>query len=214
MAQTPSTPVPNDHILGVYSRAPLAFERGRGAWLYTAEGEAYLDCLAGIATTGLGHANPKLVQVLKDQAEKLWHVSNIFRIPGQEALAKALTDATFADVVFFTNSGTEAIECALKTARKYHWADGHPERIDIIGFDGAFHGRSYAAIFAAGNPSYVEGFGPPLPGYVNLPFGDMEAFKAAIGATTAAGIIEPGQGGGGARSLPGAAPTSEPRAVG
>jgi acetylornithine/N-succinyldiaminopimelate aminotransferase len=202
MAQTTSPTVPNDHLLGVYSRAPLAFERGRGAWLYTAEGEAYLDCLAGIATTGLGHANPKLVQALKDQAEKLWHVSNIFRIPGQEALAKALTDATFADVVFFTNSGTEAIECALKTARKYHWAAGHPERIDIIGFEGAFHGRSYAAIFAAGNPSYVEGFGPALPGYVNLPFGDMEAFKAALGPTTAAVIIEPVQGEGGARSLP------------
>jgi acetylornithine/N-succinyldiaminopimelate aminotransferase len=202
MAQTTSPTVPNDHILGVYNRAPLAFERGRGAWLYTADGEAYLDCLAGIATTGLGHANPKLVQVLKDQAEKLWHVSNIFRIPGQEALAKALTDATFADVVFFTNSGTEAIECALKTARKYHWAAGHPEKIDIIGFDGAFHGRSYAAIFAAGNPSYVEGFGPPLPGFINLPFGDMAALKAAMGPTTAAIIIEPVQGEGGARSLP------------
>jgi acetylornithine/N-succinyldiaminopimelate aminotransferase len=202
MANATAATVPNDHILGVYSRAPLAFERGRGARLYTAEGEAYLDCLAGIATTGLGHAHPKLVKVLQEQAEKLWHVSNIFRIPGQEVLAKALTDATFADVVFFTNSGTEAIECALKSARKYHWANGQPERIDIIGFDGAFHGRSYAAIFAAGNPSYVEGFGPALPGYVNLPFGDMEAFKAAIGPTTAGVIIEPVQGEGGARSLP------------
>jgi len=199
----PSTPtVPSDHIMAVYNRAPLAFERGAGARLYTAEGEAYLDCMAGIATTGLGHANPKLVKALTDQAQKLWHVSNVFRIPGQEALAARLTEETFADVVFFTNSGTEAIECALKTARKYHWANGEPERIDIIGFEGAFHGRSYAAVYAAGNPSYVEGFGPALPGYVNLPFGDMEALEAAIGPTTAAMIIEPVQGEGGARALP------------
>ena len=202
MAHDDAHTVPHDHLMGVYNRAPLAFERGEGARLYTAEGEAYLDCLAGIATTGLGHAHPKLVAALKAQAEKLWHVSNIFRIPGQEALAKELTDATFADVVFFTNSGTEAVECALKTARKYHWAKGDKERVDIIGFDGAFHGRSYAAVFAAGNPSYVEGFGPALPGYVSLPFGDMDALKAAIGATTAAIIVEPVQGEGGARALP------------
>ncbi|MGA2952144.1 MAG: aspartate aminotransferase family protein [Caulobacteraceae bacterium] len=188
--------------MAVYARAPLAFERGEGARLYTAEGEAYLDCLAGIATTGLGHAHPKLVAALKAQAEKLWHVSNIFRIPGQEALARRLTDATFADVVFFTNSGTEAIECALKTARKYHWAAGDHERVEIIGFDGAFHGRSYAAVFAAGNPSYVEGFGPALPGYQRLPFGDLDALEAAMGPTTAAVIIEPVQGEGGARALP------------
>jgi acetylornithine/N-succinyldiaminopimelate aminotransferase len=191
-----------DHLLAVYARAPLAFERGAGARLYTADGEAYLDCLAGIATTGLGHAHPKLVQALKDQAEKLWHVSNIFRIPGQEALAARLTEATFADVVFFTNSGTEAIECALKMARKYHWAAGDPDRIDILGFEGAFHGRSYAAVYAAGNPTYVEGFGPALPGYKRLPFGDMEALEAAMGSTTAAVIIEPVQGEGGARALP------------
>jgi acetylornithine/N-succinyldiaminopimelate aminotransferase len=198
-----STPtVPADHIMGVYNRAPLAFERGDGARLYTAEGEAYLDCMAGIATTGLGHANPKLIKALTDQAQKLWHVSNVFRIPGQEALAARLTEETFAEVVFFTNSGTEAVECALKTARKYHWANGAPERIDIIGFEGAFHGRSYAAVYAAGNPAYVEGFGPALPGYINLPFGDMEALRAAVGPTTAAIIIEPVQGEGGARALP------------
>ena len=197
----PSNTPSNDHIMGVYNRAPLAFERGEGARLYTAEGEAYLDCVGGIATTGLGHANPVLVQALRDQAEKLWHVSNIFRIPGQEQLAQRLTDATFADVVFFTNSGTEAIECALKVARKYHTANGAPERIDIIGFDGAFHGRSYAAINAAGNPNYVEGFGPRLPGYVQATFGDMEGLEKLMGPTTAAVIVEPVQGEGGARSL-------------
>jgi acetylornithine/N-succinyldiaminopimelate aminotransferase len=202
MASSASPTVPEDHILGVYNRAPLAFERGEGARLYTADGEAYLDCLAGIATTGLGHANPKLVAALKAQAEKLWHVSNIFRIPGQEKLAAALCEATFAEVVFFTNSGTEAVECALKMARRYHWANGEPDRIEVIGFDGAFHGRSYAAVFAAGNPSYVEGFGPPLPGYRTLPFGDHEALKVAIGPKTAAVILEPVQGEGGARAFP------------
>ena len=139
---------------------------------------------------------------MKDQGEKLWHVSNIFRIPGQEALAARLCDATFADTVFFTNSGTEAVECALKMARKFHFANHQPQRIDVIGFEGAFHGRSYAAIFAAGNPAYVEGFGPALPGFVHLPFGDMEALEAAMGPTTAAVIIEPVQGEGGARALP------------
>ena len=202
MAHADTHTVPDDHLMAVYSRAPLAFERGQGARLYTEEGEVYLDCLAGIATTGLGHAHPKVVAALKAQADKLWHVSNIFRIPGQEALAKKLTDATFADVVFFTNSGTEAVECALKTARKYHWARGDAARVDVIGFEGAFHGRSYAAVFAAGNPTYVEGFGPALPGYVSLPFGDMAALDAAVGPTTAAIIVEPVQGEGGARALP------------
>ena len=196
-----STPtVPEDHILGVYNRAPLAFERGAGARLYTAEGEAYLDCLAGIAVNALGHSHPKLVQALKDQAEKLWHVSNIFTIPGQEKLAGMLTAATFAEVVFFTNSGTEAIECAIKTARKHHWAGGQPERIDIIGFDGSFHGRSLAAVNASGNAGYLEGFGPRMPGFLQLPFGDFEAIQAAVGDTTAAIILEPVQGEGGARA--------------
>ena len=198
---TQAAPVPSDHIMGVYSRTPLAFERGEGARLFTTDGEAYLDCMAGIAVNALGHANPKLVQALKDQAEKLWHVSNIFTIPGQEKLAKALTDATFADEVFFTNSGAEAIECAIKTARKYHWAKGAPERIDIIGFDGSFHGRTLAAVNASGNASYLEGFGPRMPGFLQLPFDDMDALKAAVGPTTAAVIVEPVQGEGGARSL-------------
>jgi acetylornithine/N-succinyldiaminopimelate aminotransferase len=192
----------SSHLMGVYNRAPLAFERGEGARLWSTDGDMYLDCVAGISTDALGHAHPILVEALERQGRKLWHVSNIFRIPEQEALADKLCAATFADVVFFTNSGTEAIECALKLARKYQTAQGKPERIDIIGFDGSFHGRSYAAVNAAGNPSYVEGFGPKLPGYLNLPFGDLDALKAAIGPTTAAVIIEPVQGEGGARSAP------------
>ena len=198
---SPSLTVPNDHIMGVYNRAPLAFERGEGVRLFSTDGDVYLDCVAGIAVDALGHAHPKLVAALKAQGEKLWHVSNIFRSPEQEALATKLCAATFADAVFFTNSGTEAIECALKTARKYHAANGAPERIDIIGFDGSFHGRSYAAVNASGNAAYLDGFGPRLPGYIQIPFGDSEALKAAIGPTTAAVIVEPVQGEGGARSL-------------
>ncbi len=189
------------HLMGVYSRSPLAFERGEGVRLYSTEGVEYLDCVAGIAVNGLGHAHPRLVQALTAQAEKLWHVSNIYRIPEQEALADRLCAATFADVVFFTNSGTEAVELALKIARKYHATEGAPERIDVITFEGAFHGRTYAAVNAGGNAPYLEGFGPRLPGYVHLPFGDMEALKAAIGPTTAAIMIEPVQGEGGARSV-------------
>ena len=203
MSTATSSNASQHHIMGVYNRAPLAFERGRGARLFSTEGGEYLDCVAGIATNGLGHAHPVLVDVLKAQAEKLWHVSNIYRIPEQEALADAICAATFADVVFFTNSGTEAVECALKTARKYHSANGQPERIDIYGFDGSFHGRTYAAVNASGNPSYVDGFGPRLPGYSQLTFGDHEAIKAAIASpTTAAIIVEPVQGEGGARAIP------------
>ncbi|EJL32605.1 acetylornithine/succinylornithine aminotransferase [Caulobacter sp. AP07] len=200
-SSTPSNPS-QQHIMGVYNRAPLAFEKGRGARLFSTDGDVYLDCVAGIATDGLGHAHPVLVEALKTQGEKLWHVSNIYRIPEQEELADKLCAASFADVVFFTNSGTEAIECALKTARKYHTANGQPERIEIFGFDGSFHGRSYAAVNASGNPSYVEGFGPRLPGYTQLTFGDIEAIKAAVASpTTAAVIIEPVQGEGGARAM-------------
>ena len=196
-------PVPADHLMGVYNRAPLTFDRGRGVRLITEDGDEYLDCMAGIATCGLGHAHPRLVEAVKRQSEKLWHVSNVFRIKEQEALAKRLTDASFADVAFFTNSGAESLECALKTARKYHSANGQPERIDVIGFDGSFHGRTYATINAAGNPSYVEGFGPRLPGYVQVKFGDHDALKAAIAApTTAAVLLEPVQGEGGARAVP------------
>ncbi len=165
----------DDRIMGVCNRAPLAVARGEGVWLTDAEGRTYLDCVAGIATDALGHAHPRLVEALTEQARRLWHVSNIFQIPGQEELARRLTDATFADVVFFGNSGSEAVECALKTARRYHHVNGQPERIDVIGFAGSFHGRTYAAIHAAGNPSYVEGFGPRLPGYVQLGIDDEAA---------------------------------------
>ena len=192
-----------EHLMGVYNRAPLSVERGQGARLWSTDGVEYLDCVQGISTNGLGHAHPKLVQAVKDQAEKLWHVSNIFRIPGQEALADALTAKSFADVVFFTNSGTEAVECAIKTARKYHSSAGNADRIDIYGFDGSFHGRTYGAINAAANPNYTEGFGPPMQGFFQLKWGDHDAIKAAIAKpTTAAIIVEPVQGEGGCRAMP------------
>jgi acetylornithine/N-succinyldiaminopimelate aminotransferase len=198
-----SPPVPADHLMGVYNRAPLAFAEGRGVRLTSTDGEEYLDCLAGIAVNALGHAHPKLVATVKAQAERLWHVSNIFTIPEQARLAQRLCEVSFADVCFMTNSGTEAIECAIKTARRYHVANGQPERIDVIAFDGSFHGRTYAAIYAAGNPSYVEGFGPELPGYVHCTWGDHEGLKAAAASPTAAAIlVEPVQGEGGARALP------------
>ena len=192
-----------EHLMGVYNRAPLEVDRGQGARLWSTDGTEYLDCVMGISTNALGHAHPKLVQAVKDQAEKLWHVSNIFRIPGQEALADMLCEKSFADVVFFTNSGTEAVECAIKTARKYHHANGQPERIDVYGFDGSFHGRTYGAINAAANPNYTEGFGPPMQGFHQLKWGDHDAIKAAIAnPTTAAIIVEPVQGEGGCRAMP------------
>ncbi len=192
-----------EHLMGVYNRAPLEVDRGQGARLWAKNGTEYLDCVMGISTNALGHAHPVLVQAVKDQAEKLWHVSNIFKIPGQEALADALCEKSFADVVFFTNSGTEAVECAIKTARRYHFANGQPERIDIYGFDGSFHGRTYGAINAAANPSYTNGFGPPMEGFHQLVFGDHEALKAAIAnPNTAAIIVEPVQGEGGCRAIP------------
>ena len=190
------------HLMGVYNRAPLAFARGEGARLYGTNGEVYLDCVGGIATDALGHCNPILVKALTDQANKLWHISNIYQIPGQEELADKLVANSFADVVFFTNSGTEAVECALKTCRKFHSANGAAEdKIDIIGFDGSFHGRTYAAVNAAGNPSYTDGFGPRLPGYLQCKFGDMEMLESMMGPTTAGIIIEPVQGEGGARAV-------------
>jgi acetylornithine/N-succinyldiaminopimelate aminotransferase len=191
-----------DHLFGVYNRAPIEVERGEGVRLYDRSGRAYLDFVQGIATNGLGHAAPVLVEAVTKQAQKLWHVSNIFRIPDQDALADKLCAASFADQVFFTNSGTEAIECALKLARKYHASRGDDRRIDIISFAGAFHGRSYAAVTAGGYEPYLAGFGPRLPGFVNLPLDDHDAVRAAAEAPTAAAIlVEPVQGEGGARAL-------------
>ncbi|RYY27201.1 MAG: aspartate aminotransferase family protein [Sphingomonadales bacterium] len=191
--------------MNLYNRVPISVATGEGVWLIDDNGRRYLDCVGGIATNALGHAHPKLVAALIEQAQKVWHVSNIFGIPGQEALARRLTESCFADVAFFANTGTEAVEAALKTARRYHAGGGQPERIDIIGFSGSFHGRTYAAINASGNPSYLDGFGPRLPGYVQLPIDDEAALAAAIARpTTAAVIVEPVQGEGGARALSGA----------
>ncbi len=191
-----------DHLFGVYARAPIEVERGEGSRLYDRSGREYLDFVQGIAVNGLGHANPILIAAMTEQAKKLWHVSNIFRIPGQDELADKLCATSFADQVFFTNSGTEAIECALKLARKYHASKGHEDRIDIIGFQGAFHGRTYAAVTAAGNQTYLDGFGPRLPGFVNVSLDDHDAIRAAAEAPTAAAIlVEPVQGEGGARAL-------------
>jgi acetylornithine/N-succinyldiaminopimelate aminotransferase len=186
-------------LFDTYSRAPLRFERGEGVWLITETGERYLDFGAGVAVTSVGHSNPHVVQALKAQAEKVWHLSNIYEIPGQEALAKRLTDVTFADKVFFTNSGAEALECAIKTARRYQYSKGHPERFHIITFEGAFHGRTLATIAAGGQEKYLEGFGPKAPGFDQVPFGDIEAVRAAITDATAGILIEPIQGEGGIR---------------
>ncbi|MFT3996177.1 MAG: acetylornithine transaminase, partial [Asticcacaulis sp.] len=191
-----------DHLFGVYNRAAMEVERGEGVRLYARDGRVFVDMVQGVATNGLGHCHPKLIEAVKTQAEKLWHVSNIFRIPDQQTLAAKLCEDSFADQVFFTNSGTEAVECALKLARKYHDAKGQPERIDIITFHGAFHGRSYGAVNAGGNDSYLAGFGPKLPGYVHLSLDDHDAIRAAAEAPTAAAIlVEPVQGEGGARAL-------------
>ena len=191
-------------LMNLYNRAPLKPVRGEGCRLWDADGAEYLDCVAGIATNALGHAHPLLKQALHDQAETLWHVSNIFGSPGQEALAARLAASCFADEVFFCTTGTEAVEAALKLARRHHFAKGNPERIDVIGFAGSFHGRTYGAVNASGAPAYLEGFGPRLPGYVRLALGDWEAIEAAIGSpTTAAVIVEPVQGEGGAVALPG-----------
>jgi acetylornithine/N-succinyldiaminopimelate aminotransferase len=188
-------------VLPTYNRAPLNFVKGEGSWMIEADGRRFLDLGAGIAVNVLGHANPKLVAALTAQAEALWHVSNLFEIPQHEALAQKLVDATFADTVFFTNSGTESCELAVKMARKYWFDKGQAEKTQIIAFEGAFHGRSSAGIAAAGSEKMTKGFGPLLPGFVQLPWGDIEALEAAIDETTAAVILEPVQGEGGIRPM-------------
>lgn len=189
-------------LLPTYSRAPFSFKKGEGVWLIEADGRRFLDLGAGIAVNALGHAHPALVQALTDQAGALWHTSNLYQIPKQQELADKLTEHTFADTVFFTNSGTEACELAVKMARKYWFDKGAPEKTDIITFSGSFHGRSSAGIAAAGSEKMTKGFGPLLPGFVHLEFGDHDALTAAITKNTGAILIEPVQGEGGIRPVP------------
>jgi acetylornithine/N-succinyldiaminopimelate aminotransferase len=188
--------------LPTYARVDLAFERGEGVWLTSTDGERYLDFTSGVAVNALGHAHPRLVSALEEQANKLWHVSNLYRIPGGERLADRLCALSFADTVFFQNSGAEAIECAIKMTRKYQAVSGKPERFRIVTFEGAFHGRTLAAIAATGNKKYLDGFGPPVDGFDQVPFADLEATKKAIGPHTAGIMIEPVMGEGGVRVVP------------
>ena len=189
-------------VLPTYSRAPLHFVKGEGSWLIEEDGRRFLDLGSGIAVAALGHSNPVVLDALTEQAQKLWHVSNLYEIPQQQALADMLVGSTFADTVFFTNSGTEATELAVKMVRKYWYEKGQPDRVEIITFTGAFHGRSSAAIAAAPSEKMVKGFGPLLPGFHQVPWGDMEAAKAAVSDKTAAILVEPVQGEGGINVMP------------
>lgn len=189
-------------VMPTYARTDLVFERGEGAYLYTIEGERYLDFGSGVAVNSLGHAHPRLVAALTDQAQKLWHVSNLHRIPGQERLARRLVETTFADSVFFGNSGAEAVECAIKMARRYHYVNGAPERYRLVTYEGAFHGRTLATIAAGGQQKHLEGFGPKVDGFDQVAFADLDAVKRAIGPATAGVLVEPIQGEGGIRPLP------------
>lgn len=189
-------------VMGTYSRQDVVFARGEGSWLITHSGERYLDFGSGVAVNSLGHCHPHLVKALKEQAETLWHTSNLYRVSGQEILADRLTACSFAKRAFFCNSGAEACEGAIKAARRYHFIHGAPEKWRIITFNGAFHGRTLATIAAAGNPKYLEGFGPETPGFDHLDLGDLSAVEVAIGAETAAIMIEPVQGEGGVRVVP------------
>lgn len=177
-----------------YVRADIAFERGEGVRLFSTDGKEYLDFAGGIAVSAVGHADPHVVEAAKAQVEKLWHVGNVFQIPEQQKLAERLTSISFADMVFFTNSGAEAIECALKTARRYFYDKGEKDRYEIVTMEGAFHGRTLGTIAAGGNPAYLEGFGPKAEGFTQVPRGDLEALKAAISDKTAAILFEPVQG--------------------
>jgi acetylornithine/N-succinyldiaminopimelate aminotransferase len=187
------------HLLPTYARVDLAFERGEGPWLIATNGERYLDFTGGVAVNALGHAHPRLIEALTEQAHKVWHVSNLFRIPEAERLAARLCEKSFADLVFFCNSGAEAMECAIKVARKYQYACGRPERTRFITFEGAFHGRTLATLAAGGQKKYLEGFGERVAGFDQVPFGDLDMAKRAIGPETAAILIEPIQGEGGVR---------------
>ncbi len=188
-------------VLPTYNRAAVSFVRGEGARVFTADGTAYLDFGAGVAVTSCGHAHPHLVQALTEQAQKIWHTSNIYQMPGQEKLAARLIENSFADTVFFCNSGAEANELLIKMARKFHFANGAPERNVIITFEGAFHGRTLATLAAGGQEKYLEGFEPRISGFVQVPFGDLAAVAAAITPRTAGILIEPVQGEGGIRPV-------------
>jgi acetylornithine/N-succinyldiaminopimelate aminotransferase len=183
-----------------YARADLAFERGEGVWLVATDGERYLDFAGGVAVNVLGHAHPHLIAALTEQAQKVWHVSNLYRVPEAERLADRLCSETFADTVFFSNSGAEAMEATIKVARKYHSANGQPERYRIITFEGAFHGRTLATLAAGGQKKHLDGFGPVVDGFDQVAVEDLAAVKRAIGPETAAILIEPIQGEGGVRS--------------
>ena len=189
-------------LYDTFARIGLRFTRGNGAWLISDNGERYLDFTSGIAVNALGHNHPKLVKAVEEQANKLWHVSNLFQSPEQEKVAERLCANSFADKVFFCNSGAEAIECAIKTARRCQYVSGHPERYEIITFEGAFHGRTLATLAAGGQQKYLEGFGPKAQGFVQVPFDDEKALRAAIGEKTAALLIEPIQGESGLRPVP------------
>jgi acetylornithine/N-succinyldiaminopimelate aminotransferase len=190
------------HLLPTYARVDLAFERGEGAWLVATNGDRYLDFTSGVAVNALGHAHPHLVEAIAKQAHKVWHVSNLYRIPESERLAERLCAASFADVVFFGNSGAEAMECAIKMARKYQSASGRGERYRMVTFEGAFHGRTLATLAAGGQKKYLDGFGPIVEGFDQVAFGDLEAAKRAVGPQTAAILIEPIMGEGGVRVVP------------
>jgi acetylornithine/N-succinyldiaminopimelate aminotransferase len=187
------------HMMPTFARVNLAFERGDGVWLTATDGERYLDFTSGVAVNALGHAHPHLVAAMTAQAQKLWHVSNLYEIPEDERAAKRLCEASFADVVFFCNSGAEAMEGAIKTARKYQSVSGHPEKFRIVTFEGAFHGRTLATLAAGGQKKYLDGFGPVVEGFDQVPFGDLDAVKRAIGNETGAILIEPLMGEGGVR---------------
>ena len=191
-------------LFETFARAPLAFERGEGSWLVSTDGERYLDFAGGIAVNVLGHSHPHLVAALTEQAGKLWHVSNLYEIPGQRRLGERLAEASFADKVFFTNSGAEALECAIKTARRFQFVSGRPERFRTITFEGAFHGRTLATIAAGGQQKYLEGFGPKADGFDQVAFDDIDAAERLIGDETAAILLEPVQGEGGIRQFPAA----------
>jgi acetylornithine/N-succinyldiaminopimelate aminotransferase len=190
------------HLLPVFARVDLGFERGEGAWLVANNGERYLDFTSGVAVNALGHCHPHLVAALQEQATRLWHMSNLFKSPDGERLAARLCEASFADFVFFANSGAEAMECAIKITRKHHAAKGHGERYRIVTFEGAFHGRTLATLAATGSAKYLEGFGPPMDGFDQVALGDLDAVRKAIGPQTAGILIEPLQGEGGVRAAP------------